>query len=140
MKKCPYCGTENKDEAFRCKNEDCLSALPQNETNARYTKSPKTTEEVSKVPNGGGGVEKNLRGKITNRKKLIVKWVKANKQLAVAWAMAILICLVFLRGIKCINNSNAFWSTGCFYAALLRALAIVVIGGLIIYTLRDKKK
>lgn len=28
MKKCPYCGTENKDEAFRCKNDDCLEILP----------------------------------------------------------------------------------------------------------------
>ena len=30
MKKCPYCGTENKDDAFRCKNEDCLSILSSN--------------------------------------------------------------------------------------------------------------
>ena len=30
MKRCPYCGTENKDDAFRCKNEDCTEILPQN--------------------------------------------------------------------------------------------------------------
>jgi len=28
MKECPYCGTENKEGAFRCKNEDCCEILP----------------------------------------------------------------------------------------------------------------
>lgn len=28
MKKCPYCGTMNELDAFRCKNEDCLEILP----------------------------------------------------------------------------------------------------------------
>ena len=29
MRKCPSCGTKNNDDAFRCKNEDCLDILPQ---------------------------------------------------------------------------------------------------------------
>ena len=36
MKKCSYCRTENKDESFRCKNEDCLSILPQNQTDEKH--------------------------------------------------------------------------------------------------------
>ncbi len=41
MRKCPYCGTENRHETFRCTNENCLSILP-----------PLSEEESNKRPNG----------------------------------------------------------------------------------------
>ena len=41
MKKCPRCGTENKNEAFRCKNENCLDILPQYESEESSNINPK---------------------------------------------------------------------------------------------------
>ena len=44
MKKCPYCGAENEDNASQCKNEECLKVLPENEP---VGKSNTSQEKVS---------------------------------------------------------------------------------------------
>jgi hypothetical protein len=51
MRKCPYCGTENKDEAFRCKNEDCSEILPQNQTEETSNIKLDKVKNVSQAKN-----------------------------------------------------------------------------------------
>lgn len=82
---------------------------------------------------GAGEREKEkiyLLGKLTERK------IMNNKQLVVLWVMAILICYVW------IDWAISYLDPAKNLTAALIATHIVtmVVGGLLIYTLRDKKK
>lgn len=50
MRKCPRCETENNDDAFRCKNEDCLDILPQGQSEEKPSTNNTSQENTSNSP------------------------------------------------------------------------------------------
>lgn len=87
-----------------------------------------------------------------NKKQLIVAWIKDNRILIVLWLMGIAICSTFLlypkRYFSSMGGSQYFFDyprdrtlpvIQWGYVIPL-CLSILIIGSLLIYTLRDKKK
>lgn len=61
------------------------------------------------------------------------------KQLIVAWVMGALISVFSLQGLADVLWTDTTW-TDDIEIFLFSSLPVLIIGGLLIYTLRDKKK
>ena len=92
-----------------------------------------------------------------NKKQVIVPWLKNNKALTILWIMGIAICLVFLltpkkyvfrdRGVVAVYDNLSSDDNAKIANPALRwdiilpsTVTILIIGGLLIYTLKEKKK
>jgi len=87
-----------------------------------------------------------------NKKQLIVAWIKTNRILIILWLMGIAICATLLlypkRYFRNAGGYQFFFDypqaralpiTQWAYVIPI-CLSILIIGALLIYTLRDKKK